>query len=242
MKYFFDIDGTLTPSRGVMDKGFQSFFNEFCEANEVYLITGSDRAKTLEQIGEETYNLCKKVYQCSGNDVWVQDKNVHTNTWTPNPTVVEWLEDKLAKSQFTVRTGRHIEYRPGMINYSTVGRNAGTSEREQYRIFDDIVEERKYLAKEFNETFTFLDCRIGGVTGLDISPKGYDKSQVVKEHGNEITFFGDDMTHEEGNDYTLGLLVNHPVPVDNWQDTYYKLTEIMVSKDLKFMTAKEYYT
>ena len=63
-KYVFDVDGTLTPSRGLIDPEFKAFFNAFCLFNDVYLVTGSDRDKTIEQVGEDTYNLCKRVYQC----------------------------------------------------------------------------------------------------------------------------------------------------------------------------------
>ena len=69
-KFIFDVDGTLTPSRGKMDYNFKAFFNTFCLVNDVYLVTGSDKPKTIEQISEGTYNLCKRVYQCSGSDVW----------------------------------------------------------------------------------------------------------------------------------------------------------------------------
>ena len=70
IKYIFDVDGTLTPSRGRMDKEFSLWFGKFCIENDVYLVTGSDRPKTIEQIGEYLYSKCKRVYQCSGNDVW----------------------------------------------------------------------------------------------------------------------------------------------------------------------------
>ena len=50
MIYIFDVDGTLTPSRAMMDREFAKFFLKFVEENEVYLITGSDREKTLQQI------------------------------------------------------------------------------------------------------------------------------------------------------------------------------------------------
>ena len=75
-KFIFDVDGTLTPSRGLIDSEFKQFFNEFCRDNPVYLVTGSDKSKTVEQIGEDTYNLCHSVYNCSGNDVWQSNKHI----------------------------------------------------------------------------------------------------------------------------------------------------------------------
>ena len=42
-KFIFDVDGTLTPSRGIIDLNFKMFFNTFCLDNDVYLVTGSDK-------------------------------------------------------------------------------------------------------------------------------------------------------------------------------------------------------
>ena len=81
-KFIFDVDGTLTPSRQVINDEFAKFFDIFCRNNEVYLVTGSDKEKTVEQIGETIYNRCKRVYQCNGNDVWQGDNNIRTNEWT----------------------------------------------------------------------------------------------------------------------------------------------------------------
>ena len=64
MKYIFDVDGTLTPSRQKIDPNFLIFFNSFALINEVYLVTGSDRDKTIEQITHHLYCNCKRVYNC----------------------------------------------------------------------------------------------------------------------------------------------------------------------------------
>ena len=64
-KFIFDVDGTLTPSRQEIDMDFAVFFTEFCAENDVYLVTGSDREKTIEQVGEEIYSLADRVYNLS---------------------------------------------------------------------------------------------------------------------------------------------------------------------------------
>ena len=63
-KFIFDVDGTLTPSRGKMDEKFSQFFFDFCTLHDVYLVTGSDRPKTVEQIGNVIYGMAKRVYNC----------------------------------------------------------------------------------------------------------------------------------------------------------------------------------
>ena len=80
-RFIFDVDGTLTPSRQPMDSKFQKWFAKFQEENYTYLVTGSDRVKTLEQVGSTIYNFADRVYNCSGSDVWEQDKNTHTSDW-----------------------------------------------------------------------------------------------------------------------------------------------------------------
>ena len=76
-KFIFDVDGTLTPSRGIIDKEFGEFFKKFADTNYVYLVTGSDYNKTVEQCGEDIIMSVKRVYNCSGNDVWEKGKNIY---------------------------------------------------------------------------------------------------------------------------------------------------------------------
>ena len=83
-KFIFDVDGTLTPSRGKMDKEFAKFFNRFCSIQDVYLVTGSDKPETVEQISELTYNLTKRVYQCSGSDVYEGKISILKSPFTYN--------------------------------------------------------------------------------------------------------------------------------------------------------------
>ena len=92
-KYIFDVDGTLTPARQQIDDEFKTFFMEFASNNDVYLVTGSDREKTLEQVTPEVYNICKRVYNCSGSDVYEGDKNVYRDDWELPEDVEKFLQD-----------------------------------------------------------------------------------------------------------------------------------------------------
>ena len=74
MNYLFDVDGTLTPSRLPIDEGFESFFLSWMKGKNVYLVTGSDKDKTIEQVGEEIWNSCTRVYQSCGNAVYEKGK------------------------------------------------------------------------------------------------------------------------------------------------------------------------
>ena len=81
MKYIFDVDGTLTPSRSKIDPKFAEWFLDFQKEFDVYLVTGSDRDKTIEQLGDVIYDNAKAVFNCSGNDVWSCGANVYRSEW-----------------------------------------------------------------------------------------------------------------------------------------------------------------
>ena len=204
IKYIFDVDGTLTPSRSKIDYEFRAFFNTFCLVNDVYLVTGSDKPKTVEQITEPTYNLAKRVYNCSGCDVWEGNTHIRASHWLLPEDAHEWLSIKLTESPFTIRAGLHFEHRPGMVNYSVVGRNADMEQRARYVAYDTFEDERNKIAKSFNKLFPNLEARPGGETGIDIAPKGSDKSQILIDFdpSDTIHFFGDRMD-VDGNDYPL---------------------------------------
>ena len=198
------MDGTLTPSRCNINKDFKDFFNNFCRENVVWLVTGSDKSKTVEQIGDDTYNMCHTVYNCNGNDVWQSRKNIFTNDWILPDDAHEWLTDQLTSSSFKLRTGMHFEHRPGMCNFSIVGRNATKEERAEYVFWDTKYNERDSLTKNFNILFPKLEATVGGETGIDIAPLGCDKSQITRDimPNNIVYFFGDKMD-PSGNDYPL---------------------------------------
>ena len=223
-KFIFDVDGTLTPSRKQIDTGFEAFMIKFACSYPVYLVTGSNREKTIEQIGLDLYNRSKRVYNCSGNDIYEKKNLVYRNPWTLPKDVEQFLQDELDYSQFTIRTDPHIEIRPGCINFSILGRGANWTERQVYKQWDKDNHERLEIARRFNERFPDLYATVGGETGVDISLKGSDKGQIIRDFSfdDELHFFGDRMS-EGGNDYPLAVAVQkrngYTYHVKGWEDT-----------------------
>ena len=224
-KFIFDIDGTLTPSRGKIDPEFLQEMLYFAGTNDVYLVTGSDREKTLEQVGLDLYNSCKRVYNCSGSDVYEGDKNVYTSQWELPWEVERFLYDELDYSSFPLRNGNHIERRPGGVNFSILGRAKDPFfGRSEYVKWDKDTNERSDIADRIRTNFPGLSVALGGQTGLDIGPWGSDKSQILRDFSkdDEIHFFGDRMENG-GNDYSLGKAVKemggYPYCVKDWKET-----------------------
>ena len=203
------MDGTLTPSRKKIEHSFWAPFLIFCRENDVYLVTGSDREKTLEQLGLDICYTVKRVYNCSGSDAYEKDVNVYRDDWELPKEVEKFLEDELAYSCFPIRNGLHIERRPGGVNFSILGRGKDPSiGREEYVKWDKERLERQDIADRLRNNFPDLSVALGGQTGLDLGPMGSDKSQILRDFNedDELYFFGDRM-EKGGNDYSLGEAV-----------------------------------
>ena len=209
--FLFDVDGTLTPSRKRVNIVFQAFLSVFADENDCALVTGSDKAKTLEQLTPTLYDLFSTQFQCNGNEIYQgADNLVYSSDWTLPNECKGWLSSVLKDSTFPLRTGNHIEERNGMVNFSIVGRNATLGERKMYVKFDTDNGDRAHISAAFNARFSEkykVRSTIGGETGLDITPIGKDKGQVLDHYPDrEIYFFGD-ACEPGGNDYPLAKLI-----------------------------------
>ena len=232
-KFIFDVDGTLTDSRQQIDLSFEAFMIKFCCRYDVYLVTGSDREKTVEQVGLDICYRSKRVYNCSGSDVYEKDNNVFKSDWKPSRKLINFLSDELDFSTFPNKTGNHIEHRPGGINFSVLGRGENSMKyRKEYVKWDINTTERILMSDRIKSEFPDLNIQIGGQTGLDISDS--DKSQILRDFNPEdkLVFFGD-MMREGQNDYPLAQAVDKlggtNYSVNGWQDTYRKLKDILKS-------------
>ena len=132
------------------------------------------------------------------------------------------MSDRIGRSH-----RNHFEHRNGMVNFSIVGRNATREQRAEYVKWDEETKERELIALKFNNRFENLHATVGGETGLDIAPRGPDKSQILKDFEFDnirLLFFGDRMD-EKGNDYPLAKLIldnklGECYNIQNWQNTW----------------------
>jgi len=229
-KFVFDVDGTLTPSRQKIDPKFADFFLDFCNGNKVYLITGSDRKKTEEQLNASILRSAQMVFNCAGNEVWRGNEVVHRNFWTPPSALIDELNRILKSSKFPYRTGNHVEFRTGMVNFSIIGRNCDLTERQEYVLWDRETRERESIAAKIKFSFPDIDLHIGGETGIDIFEKGHGKSQCVpfiKTTNEDFLYYFGDQIFPGGNDYDAAILCNVHRNVTSWKGTYENLGFLM---------------
>lgn len=233
MIYLFDVDGTLTDSRQKIDPDFENYLIGFFSHYECSIVTGSDYSKTEEQLGTTLCHLADYSFNCSGNSVWRKGKEVASSDWTLPDMVRAYLNMELKQSGFDLRTGNHIEDRPGSVNFSIVGRNANPDQRKYYTIYDEKFDERKRISTTLNDRFAHLGVTalIGGETGIDIFETGKDKRQVTNYFSNRTFCFFGDKTLPGGNDYPLAKELDNSkgslvFQVSNWQETEKILKQI----------------
>ena len=228
--YMFDVDGTLTPARSLMDDQFKNFFLEWSDSKLIYLVSGSDLKKIKQQLPPEVMERCRGVYSSMGNSYHEGDQVVYSVVYSPSDELLEDLQALVINSEYPVKTGHHLEMRDGMVNFSIVGRNADMQQRAAYSEYDKEHGDRDGIVETLSYCHPDLDFAIGGKISIDIYPKGFDKSQAVRhlreEVGSEpeIIFFGD-RTEAPGNDYGIVRALDEaPEPsqwhaVKQWSDT-----------------------
>ena len=200
--FLFDIDGTLTPSRSAININFKKFFLNWMENKTVYLVTGSDKEKTIEQIGIEIWNRVKKSYQSCGNAVYENGKLIKKLEFTLDEKLKSFLNTQLNKSEWIEKYNVHIDQRIGLINFSTIGRKCPKEARKRYFEWDKKHRERELICEKVEKHFPLLEASVGGEISIDIYPKGKNKAQVLDEIIGPVVFFGD-RCEKGGNDYPI---------------------------------------
>lgn len=221
--YLFDVDGTLTNPREPTNPVFRHFFGQWVnEAQEnghkVFLVTGSDQSKTLEQIGLALYRRVNGVYQNSGNQSFVRNSLIYESNWVISAHLRLDLLTIAEKSPWFGRAETNIEERVGMVNFSTIGRTATADQREAYALWDKATGEREAHAEWLSLRYPKLQFDVGGKISIDIYPRGKDKSQVLKHMVGETIFFGDTCL-KGGNDYAISRGANKFHQVEGWKET-----------------------
>lgn len=231
--YVFDIDGTLTPSRGVMPEKFANYFRTFFEHRRYAFVTGSDYDKVKEQLPADIIGEAQAVFCCAGNSIWVSGQEIYRSEWTAPEELIMFLENELLYSTWEHPTSNHIEQRTGLVNFSTVGRACDQATREHYRDWDAKNKEREHICKRIRKQFPDLQAEVGGEISIDIYPAGRNKSQILQHLGTStLRFYGDGMTPGR-NDYPLAQALQPPHTchaVENWQDTMEQLINLDLLK------------
>ena len=221
--YLFDVDGTLTHPLTEIDDVFADIFLSWLrdKKKKVYLVTGSDIQKTKKQLFSSFIDQCEGIFTCSGNVFYSDGRLVYENKLDLPADFIQNLELYLDHgSSWRNKRGTHIEIRKGMVNFSTVGRDARPDMREAYYKWDKNNCEREDIVEYIKGIYPEFEVSIGGQISVDIYPKGKNKSQVVEKirelHGEDVEMiFVGDRNVPGGNDWPLAQRLD-PIEGSEW--------------------------
>jgi len=225
----FDVDGTLTKARQVIDADMEQFLETLKTHATVGLVGGSDLVKIAEQMkGMAVLNKYEYVFSENGLVAHKYGEQVHRQSIANHigeanlQKLINFSLRYMSELELPVKRGTFVEFRSGLINLCPVGRSCSQAERDQFGEYDKEHQIRSKFRAALIENFGHLGLRfvIGGQISLDAFPDGWDKTYCLRfvENGgfDEIHFFGD-KTSEGGNDYeifvdsrTIGHTVTSP--------------------------------
>jgi len=248
----FDVDGTLTPARKVIEQPMLECLQQLKEYPGLHIgfVGGSDLIKQKEQLGERNLDLFNWRFSENGLLGYKDNKCIHKRSFVETLTekhfkhLINICLSVLSTLECPVKRGTFIEYRNGMINISPIGRACNQKEREEFEAYDNKHNIRKhminniqtkwsqYITKNNIQNMPELQFSIGGQISVDVFPKGWDKTyclDFIEGKYDEIHFFGD-KTDKGGNDYEIyqdSRVIGHKVA--KYQDTIAILNNLFLS-------------
>ena len=186
----FDVDGTLTPARKVIEAEFEEFLYSKLRAKAtIGVVGGSDLAKVVEQLNGDKV-LHKFDYVFAENGLVHFEKGIEVSRQSIQKHLGEDLIKRLinfclhyiADLDIPVKRGTFIEFRSGMLNVCPIGRQCTYEERLEFNKFDNQHLVRQKMVEALRKEFADVDLTfsIGGQISIDVFPHGWDKTYCLK--------------------------------------------------------------
>ena len=197
IKYIFDVDGVLCDTGQLIDDEFSEYFKWWSKDKTYYLVTGSHKEKTIDQIGRAIPDHQEIGFHCMGNAIYppaggevlineFEFTEEEMNTFTIFGVEVYTIKNL---SSITV-----IEKRQGSYNFSLATRSKDRELRSHYMRHDKLYTERENFIIQLNNNFPRLEAYAGGSVSIDICLRGANKGQILEliDTGEDtIVFFCD---------------------------------------------------
>ena len=116
-------------------------------------------------------------------------------------------------ADFMDLAGNFLSYRGSMVNWSPIGRDAKSTERAAFEELDRQKNVRDELCTELRVRLDALGLTdvvfaLGGVTSIDIYPRGWDKTHALNHCSDREVWFVGDKCDPGGNDHSIWKKLN----------------------------------
>jgi HAD superfamily hydrolase (TIGR01484 family) len=248
MKYttlIFDLDGTLAPSK---DKPSLSMCQILCEALKFFkiaVISGASFEQFQSQLvaqlpctdfsnlmlaptnGSAIYSFANEEWNCLEKSV-LSKEDKEKIFIAINNTMGEFGIEK------DDTYGQQIDDRETQVTFSGCGSKAPISVKETW---DPDASRRIKMANSIKEQIPEFEVRVGGMTSIDVTAKGFDKESAIykiEKYFNikteEILFMGDAL-FEGGNDEPAKKTGVDTLQVKSPEETEEKIKELIKEKE-----------
>jgi phosphomannomutase len=236
--FAFDIDNTLTESRGQLTEEHARILESVLETRFVVILTGGSYEHVQEQVLSALSGFCAKekiiIFPSSGAACFTLDhagrstqRYSYTLTAQENERIVQALKQVLQSEHKTEEDFLAcVDMRGSSVTYSGCGQDALFDEKKKY---DPDRTRRGRYQRELRKLLPDFEISIGGLTSLDITRKGISKffalSKLVQDFPfkkDDILFFGD-AVFSGGNDSSVPEHGIDTVAVSSPLDTFHIL-------------------
>jgi len=208
----YDLDGTLvTSSRQITNDMINTLKSLKDSGYKNVIVSGGTYEKIKWQLCDHI-ELFDMIFSESGALLHINDKLIYKKSITNNinPVLLNNIFDTFIDLCDNIEmeyVGKRIDIRNGLIYLTPVGMAADDTLRNIFINYETCHSFRNTLInilKELDKSDE-LDIVKGGKTGVSITPKGIDKTQIlnyIPMIDDKIYFFGDNC-QEDGNDRCL---------------------------------------
>ena len=248
----FDLDGTLVPSKSMLQPRMAKLLNQLLELFEVCIMSGGKyelfQMQVLTQITKDPKLLSKlHLMPTSGTRYYGYD--IKTGDWkqeyaedlTPRQKqiIIKALEESLEESGHKAEKtyGEVIEDRDSQITLSILGQEIVAQLGEEglrlKEAWDPDDSKKHHIRKIVAPKIPEFEVRSAGITSIDVTKPGIDKAYgmekllVMRSFRNQDVLYIGDRIVEGGNDYAIYKMGIDCIAVRNWEDTAYVVEGII---------------
>jgi HAD superfamily hydrolase (TIGR01484 family) len=242
--YVFDQDGTLSESKRPVSVRMAGALARLLESHRVAVISGADFPQIRRQVVSRLPKKAKLenlyLIPVNGGEAWEYRKKwqkIYAETLTPQERerLRKAVSTALAKNfeRPEKKWGNTLDYRGVQVTYSALGQKAPLQAKKGW---DADRLKRKAMIRELKKFLPGYEFGIGGLTSIDITPRGITKpagifrlARYLRVSKDKIFFTGDAI-FPGGNDYAVKRAGIRSTKVSAPKDTY-ALIRKMVSRD-----------
>ncbi|MBI1839184.1 MAG: HAD-IIB family hydrolase [Candidatus Colwellbacteria bacterium] len=214
----FDLDGTLTRSKAVLDKEMASLLCKLLSKKTVAVTSGGNYPQFKSQFlrylqcgKEQLKNLF--ILPVSGGSLYRYEAGkwhlLYRHKFTAGEKArifaafkASFRDIKYIPPEKTY--GKVLEDRESQITFSALGQKAPVDRKEEWNEKSDI---RRKLILTLRKRLPEFEIRLGGLTSVDVTKKGIDKAYGIRQimkllsvSKKEMVYVGDAL-YKGGNDY-----------------------------------------